>query len=98
MATDVEKGLCQSCRNAPGCTFVKGARGPLLECEEFEVNGAAPVRAAVAAARPAVGRATGGSASEPELMGLCQNCRVRSGCRQPKPEGGIWFCEEYEVE
>lgn len=27
--------------------------------------------------------------------GLCLNCVKRDWCRLPKPEGGVWRCEEY---
>jgi hypothetical protein len=28
--------------------------------------------------------------------GLCVNCDVRETCTFSKPEGGVWFCEEYQ--
>jgi hypothetical protein len=28
--------------------------------------------------------------------GLCRNCKKRDSCRLPKPEGGVWRCEDYE--
>ncbi|KPJ66922.1 hypothetical protein AMJ44_07635 [candidate division WOR-1 bacterium DG_54_3] len=28
--------------------------------------------------------------------GLCRNCEKRENCMLPKPEGGVWRCEEYE--
>jgi hypothetical protein len=30
------------------------------------------------------------------LKGLCMNCAYRETCLYPKPEGGVWHCEEYE--
>jgi hypothetical protein len=33
--------------------------------------------------------------SEP-LKGLCIDCKKRHTCRRPKPQGGVWRCEEYE--
>ena len=30
--------------------------------------------------------------------GLCVNCAHRHYCLFPRAEGGIWHCEEYEVE
>ena len=27
--------------------------------------------------------------------GLCSNCEERRSCAFPKPEGGVWHCEEY---
>jgi hypothetical protein len=32
----------------------------------------------------------------PRFMGLCSICEIREACRFPKPEGGVWHCEEYE--
>jgi len=29
------------------------------------------------------------------LLGLCKNCEKRKTCTIPKPEGGVWRCEEY---
>jgi hypothetical protein len=28
--------------------------------------------------------------------GLCVNCEHRQSCTHPKPEGGVWHCENYE--
>lgn len=28
--------------------------------------------------------------------GLCVNCDVRETCTLPRPEGGVWYCEEYQ--
>ena len=28
--------------------------------------------------------------------GLCKNCKKNETCQLPKPEGGIWHCEDYE--
>lgn len=30
-----------------------------------------------------------------EHRGLCVNCANRETCLYPKPEGGVWHCEEY---
>jgi len=29
------------------------------------------------------------------FLGLCVNCEDRETCIYPKPEGGVWRCEEY---
>lgn len=29
-------------------------------------------------------------------LGLCANCKKRKACKLPKPEGGVWRCDEYE--
>jgi len=28
--------------------------------------------------------------------GLCRNCKKQKTCKLPKPEGGVWRCEDYE--
>ncbi|HTS66225.1 MAG TPA: hypothetical protein VMS37_25420 [Verrucomicrobiae bacterium] len=30
-----------------------------------------------------------------KFLGLCSNCDNRETCVYPKPEGGVWRCEEY---
>ena len=30
------------------------------------------------------------------VPGLCRNCARLSNCTYPRPEGGVWHCEEYE--
>ena len=93
MIVNTEKSLCQSCRNASGCMLHHGSDEPIQECEEFELP--VPARSGN---QPVLSPLQRSGASEPDVLGLCQNCRVRTGCRLPRPEGGIWFCEEYEVE
>jgi hypothetical protein len=85
------RGLCRTCRNAPGCTFPRTAGVAVTECLEFDgeirAEGAPP-----AAARP------GGTRDEPvaDEHGLCPWCDKRPTCVFPKPAGGVWFCEEYQ--
>ena len=31
-------------------------------------------------------------------QGLCENCANRDDCLFPRPEGGVWHCEEYQDE
>lgn len=31
-----------------------------------------------------------------EHKGLCRNCKKQKTCKLPKPEGGVWRCEDYE--
>ncbi|MCF7919234.1 MAG: hypothetical protein K9N06_04920 [Candidatus Cloacimonetes bacterium] len=30
------------------------------------------------------------------FKGLCTNCENRFICKLPRPETGVWYCEEYE--
>jgi hypothetical protein len=46
-------------------------------------------------ARQTRSRLMGSEEAETELRGLCINCANRKRCLYPKPEGGVWHCEEY---
>lgn len=89
------RGLCLNCRHAAACTYPKGSKQPVLQCEEYEC-----VMAAVAAgrqARPktrARGNPVPGLASN--IKGLCANCTNFDSCTFLKPESGVWHCEEYQ--
>ena len=51
-----------------------------------------------ALARPTDSPAPTGAGDEDDFArykGLCSNCEERRSCTFPKPEGGIWHCEEY---
>ncbi len=97
MATvSTEHSICHSCRHVRGCTLHRHGQAPVLECEEFEMPRASDNSGPHPAQSPLQGQSVSGA--EAVLLGLCQNCRARVLCRLPRPEGGIWFCEEYEVE
>ena len=96
--TKTYKGLCQTCSNAAECTFKRDESKPILDCDEFngyEIAG-------VMLTSEEIGRHT-----KPECpvsprktiagrnQGLCVNCENRETCTYPRPEGGIWCCEEY---
>jgi hypothetical protein len=88
-------GLCVTCRHAMGCTLPGSLDGPVNACEEFDVL--APFRSRLG--EPAVPDET----NSPKARrlghlheGLCMDCRGRESCTFPKPDGGIWHCEEYE--
>ncbi len=34
--------------------------------------------------------------SEEQPPGLCKTCAVRTECKYPKPESGVWHCDEYQ--
>ena len=97
-AINVSGGLCMTCNNAPGC-YYRARRGPALFCEMFD-NYMPPVeRINSAQASPLVDSAVAPRAPEKQVSkyaGLCMNCDHRQACAYPKPEGGIWHCEDYE--
>ena len=84
-------GICASCMNAADCTYPKDPERPALYCDEFA--GYAEQPAAKAAPRKSI-------VAEPEQApglnrGLCGTCANNKECTFPKPEGGVWRCEEY---
>jgi hypothetical protein len=72
----------------------KDAKWPVLQCEEFEAcESTAPKNVAVRAGQRRTARKKVGVPSL--LKGLCANCDNLDHCTYPKPEGGVWHCEEY---
>ena len=90
------RSLCSTCAYSAGCQYRQRSDGPVIFCEEFdcgEVHGERrPIRIDVSSLphQPPAEDNAGET-----LKGLCLNCDNRSTCRLPKPEGGIWHCEEY---
>jgi len=86
----VAGGLCLTCKFDPDCIYEAQSDRAILQCEQFEMGfrrftpPAPPIRSA--ALRPRESSA---------YPGLCSNCENRETCIYPKPEGGVWRCEEY---
>jgi CRISPR/Cas system-associated exonuclease Cas4 (RecB family) len=80
------KGLCVNCNLASECTFPRNPDRPVMNCDEFDCTLERLLR----------------KEPEPEVetkgnfKGLCVNCALRETCVYPKPEWGVWHCEEYE--
>ena len=85
------RDLCSTCNHAPACSNRGTPDSPVFFCEEFDA-GEAESSAAPAAVAPSQ------DSTEPksEYLGLCANCAERETCKLPKPEGGVWYCEEYK--
>lgn len=83
--------VCAACKHDPGCIYEPLASGTVLECEQFEMG-----IGETAARPPSRGRGVSGHALDGNgYAGLCANCENRETCIYPKPEGGVWRCEEY---
>ena len=87
-------GLCMTCNNAPDCMFKQFPDKPVLYCEEFEID-SPPL---VETAEQSMPTTYSFDAEKESLksMGLCCNCENLKTCGFPKPEGGVWHCEEYK--
>ena len=90
-------GLCSTCNNAATCVY-RAKRGfDAVYCENFN-DFSGPLHADEK-------RGDAGMDDEAEktekitvsksLKGLCVNCANRDCCTLPRPEGGVWHCEEY---
>jgi len=84
------RDLCSTCTHAETCGNPSTPERPIFFCELFEVFSPARVVTAPAGREPAGRRDAG------EYKGLCLNCENRNTCTMPRPEGGIWHCEEYQ--
>lgn len=58
-----------------------------------------PFKTAEDSSSPMKGSQVGFRAEEQDsgkYKGLCKNCKKQKTCNLPKPEGGVWRCEDYE--
>ena len=91
-------GICSTCKHAPTCCYQKDPRRPVLQCEEFEPDEPPPrERPAKQASLPRSSEVGRGPRKGKlgNLKGLCVDCDNRGTCMYPKPESGVWHCEEY---
>lgn len=91
------KGLCEVCAHGSECTYLRNPDVPVLQCGEFEGYGPRPETTQKKFAEQSDRQMAQPSEAEPaNLKGLCINCDRRHTCTYPKPETGVWRCEEYE--
>ena len=91
--SEVTRGLCVTCNNAPFCVFRLRNKGRVVwYCELF--NDYVPVAEDKFKTKTTVESKTE-KKEETKFKGLCVNCQNRNTCTYPKPESGIWHCEDY---
>lgn len=92
----IYSGLCSTCKHASTCTFPRDPKRPAFYCEEFEIE----ITTSRKMTKDDASRLTESSVAEVKgssmLIGLCSDCQNSRTCVFPKPEGGIWHCEEYQ--
>ena len=88
--------ICSTCKNVADCTFQNDRPKPVLYCEEFEID--ISLSAKIAGKEKPLPTALVDAEDEDsgKFIGLCSTCDNRRTCVFPKPEGGIWHCEEYQ--
>ena len=85
--------LCATCRHADTCTYRGDGNRPVHFCEEFEAE-VAESAPPVVSHEETVDQDT--IADSEQYLGICSTCERRETCTFPKPEGGVWQCEEFE--
>ena len=86
-------GLCSTCRHARTCTFPRSKDRPVHFCEEFDPEEDKPTLTVVHHEEVLDQDAL---ADREKYPGICSTCAKRDTCTLPKPEGGVWQCEEFE--
>ncbi len=91
-------GLCSYCKSEPNCTFSRDPNRPVYQCEEFDEFTSASVRIPnqknLSLRDLSKNPLTSKGPFHP-YKGLCSDCEERATCIYPKPEGGVWHCEEF---
>jgi ribosomal protein L37AE/L43A len=90
------QGLCSVCVLAPSCALPRQAARPIFSCEMFEerVEGAGEEGSGARGPQDDH-RLTPGEEASAAPRGLCPTCERRFTCRLPRPEEGVWHCDEY---
>jgi len=87
------RGLCSVCKDASTCTYRRDPWQPVWHCDEFDCESTS------VSIFPPIDlpfKSDTGHISSRKYAGLCVNCENRETCTYPKPEGGVWHCDEYE--
>jgi len=92
-----KKGICTTCNNEEHCTFPRNNGSAVAQCEEFELyNGISEQNVQKKIGADSALRLSPGIKETYSSKGLCSNCENCESCVYPKPEGGVWHCEEYQ--
>ena len=87
---DEQIGLCSTCIHNVNCSTRQYFRGKILQCEEFDdkiLQEHIPIVVIANGKHPV---------QYAPFKGLCMNCDLVSACTFPKPETGVWHCNEYK--
>ncbi len=91
------RGMCSACKYEAGCIYPHSKDQIVLNCGQFELG--PPVERPPATQEQVelekLWKKTSRKEPQSRLQGLCGSCEDRDVCIYPKPEGGVWRCEEY---
>ena len=90
------RNICFTCKNAMSCTFQRDPQKSVFDCEEFDTDTCPSVKNTVKDNSPATVLVDPEDEDSSKFIGLCSNCNNHKACVFPKPQGGIWHCEEYQ--
>ncbi len=83
------RSQCSICGKMDSCEYVKTYGPERAYCDGIEkILSSLNVDIARSATKP-------DEQTLAKYKGLCSNCDNRHDCMFPKPEGGVWHCEEY---
>ena len=87
------QGLCLTCMHLNKCvlTAENVVTGGVQFCEEYQTVCLDPVVVTDKKTSQSKTKRTSSG-----ILGLCCNCSHYSYCSFPKPEAGVWHCEEYQ--
>ncbi len=88
-------GICSTCNYVDICFHRQRHNDPVWYCNEFDNYGKTNEDFK---ARSTSLHSRYEKPQEDTLIfkGLCSNCEKRQFCNFPKPESGVWHCNEYE--
>lgn len=87
----VATGLCTACANSPSCTHARIPGIPVVSCGDAD-----PLEIEVPRATGVATRPTMAPPPRSAVKGLCATCARFADCTYPRPETGVWRCEEFE--
>ena len=84
---------------APRAPGTKEEMKPISKQKQWKLLYASPALGSAEGSASSGKRSSAGVDAKEEsskVKGLCKNCKKRRTCELPKPEGGVWRCEDYE--
>jgi len=95
------EGICSNCKFSSECRSKKTYLGGVHSCEEYELAESTQKidKTTFVAEAPKLNTLHANTVEKDPprpIKGLCSNCAHRESCGLPRPESGVWYCEEYE--
>ena len=88
------KKMCEGCSKYDLCT-IRISGKDLEFCEDYEAKNYFNSRS-VPISNSNTSESLINNIIINQPKGICKNCANLESCLYPRPEGGIWRCEEYE--